>query len=73
MPGIAGEFIGFFSKKTHSYSFIITLSSRFNKSCFMSTLMRVKVGKEITSDFDELKLVEKSKILVYISMHYAKF
>ncbi len=63
MPGIAGEFIGFLPK-----TLIVTLSSSLLVAVIInpvlcSTLMRVKVGKEITSDFDELKLVEKSKIL----------
>ena len=63
MPGIAGEFIGFLPK-----TLIVTLSSSLLVAVLInpvlcSTLMRVKVGKEITSDFDELKLVEKSKIL----------
>ena len=63
MPGIAGEFIGFLPK-----TLIVTLSSSLLVAVIInpvlcSTLMRVKVGKEITSDFNELKLVEKSKIL----------
>jgi len=63
MPGIAGEFISFLPK-----TLIVTLSSSLLVAVLInpvlcSTLMRVKVGKEITSDFDELKLVEKSKIL----------
>ncbi len=63
MPGIAGEFISFLPK-----TLIVTLSSSLLVAVIInpvlcSTLMRVKVGKEITSDFDELKLVEKSKIL----------
>ena len=63
MPGIAGEFIGFLPK-----TLIVTLSSSLLVAVIInpvlcSTLMKVKVGKEITSDFDELKLVEKSKIL----------
>ena len=64
MPGIAGEFIGFLPK-----TLIVTLSSSLLVAVIInpvlcSTLMRVKVSKEITSDFDELKLVEKSKILL---------
>ena len=63
MPGIAGEFIGFLPK-----TLIVTLSSSLLVAVIInpvlcSTLMRVKVGEGITSDFDELKLVEKSKIL----------
>ena len=63
MPGIAGEFISFLPK-----TLIVTLSSSLLVAVLInpvlcSTLMRVKVGKEITSDYDELKLVEKSKIL----------
>ncbi|MCS5551761.1 MAG: efflux RND transporter permease subunit, partial [SAR324 cluster bacterium] len=63
MPGIAGEFISFLPK-----TLIVTLSSSLLVAVLInpvlcSTLMRVKVGKEITSNFDELKLVEKSKIL----------
>ena len=64
MPGIAGEFIGFLPK-----TLIVTLSSSLLVAVIInpvlcSTLMRVKVGKEITSDFDELKLVEQSRILI---------
>ena len=63
MPGIAGEFISFLPK-----TLIVTLSSSLFvaliiNSVFCSTLMRVKVNKEVTSDFDELKLVDHSKIL----------
>ncbi len=63
MPGIAGEFIGFLPK-----TLIVTLSSSLLVAVIInpvlcSTLMRVKVGDGITSDFDELKLVENSKIL----------
>ena len=63
MPGIAGEFISFLPK-----TLIVTLSSSLFvaliiNSVFCSTMMRVKVSKEVTSDFDELKLVDHSKIL----------
>jgi len=63
MPGIAGEFISFLPK-----TLIVTLSSSLLVAIIInpvlcSTLMRVKVNNEITSNFDELKLVEKSKIL----------
>ena len=64
MPGIAGEFIGFLPK-----TLIVTLSSSLLVAVVInpvlcSTLMRVKVRKEITSSFDELKLVEQSRILI---------
>ena len=64
MPGIAGEFISFLPK-----TLIVTLSSSLLVAVVInpvlcSTLMRVKVRKEITSSFDELKLVEQSKILI---------
>ncbi len=64
MPGIAGEFISFLPK-----TLIVTLSSSLLVAVIInpvlcSTLMKVKVKEEITSNFDELKLVEKSKILV---------
>ena len=63
MPGIAGEFISFLPK-----TLIVTLSSSLFvaliiNAVFCSTMMRVKVNKEVTSDFDELKLVDHSKIL----------
>ena len=63
MPGIAGEFISFLPK-----TLIVTLSSSLFvaliiNSVLCSTMMRVKVNKEVTSDFDELKLVDHSKIL----------
>ena len=63
MPGIAGEFISFLPK-----TLIVTLSSSLFvaliiNSVFCSTMMRVKVNKKVTSDFDELKLVDHSKIL----------
>ena len=63
MPGIAGEFISFLPK-----TLIVTLSSSIFvaliiNAVFCSTMMRVKVNKEVTSDFDELKLVDHSKIL----------
>ena len=63
MPGIAGEFISFLPK-----TLIVTLCSSLFvaliiNSVFCSTMMRVKVNKEVTSDFDELKLVDHSKIL----------
>ena len=63
MPGIAGEFISFLPK-----TLIVTLSSSLCvaliiNSVLCSTMMRVKVNKEVTSDFDELKLVDHSKIL----------
>ena len=63
MPGIAGEFISFLPK-----TLIVTLCSSLFvaliiNSVFCSTMMRVKVSKEVTSDFDELKLVDHSKIL----------
>ena len=64
MPGIAGEFISFLPK-----TLIVTLSSSLLVAVVInpvlcSTLMRVKVRKEITSSFDELKLVEQSRILI---------
>ena len=63
MPGIAGEFISFLPM-----TLIVTLSSSLFvaliiNAVFCSTMMRVKVNKEVTSDFDELKLVDHSKIL----------
>jgi len=63
MPGIAGEFISFLPK-----TLIVTLSSSLFvaliiNSVFCSTMMRVKVNKKVTSNFDELKLVDHSKIL----------
>ena len=63
MPGIAGEFIGFLPK-----TLIVTLSSSLFvaliiNAVFCSTMMRVKLKKEVTSDFDELKLLEHSRIL----------
>jgi multidrug efflux pump len=63
MPGIAGEFISFLPK-----TLIVTLSSSLFvaliiNAVFCSTMMRVKVNKKVTSDFDELKLVDHSKIL----------
>lgn len=63
MPGIAGEFISFLPK-----TLIVTLSSSLFvaliiNAVFCSTMMRVKVNKEVTSNFDELKLVDHSKIL----------
>ena len=63
MPGIAGEFISFLPK-----TLIVTLSSSLFvaliiNSVLCSTMMRVNVNKEVTSDFDELKLVDHSKIL----------
>ena len=68
MPGIAGEFIGFLPK-----TLIVTLSSSLFvaliiNAVFCSTMMRVKVSKEVTSDFDELKLVDHSKILQIYQM-----
>ena len=68
MPGIAGEFISFLPK-----TLIVTLSSSLLVAVVInpvlcSTLMRVKVRKEITSSFDELKLVEQSRIhIIYQS------
>jgi multidrug efflux pump subunit AcrB len=63
MPGIAGEFIKFLPK-----TLIITLSSSLFVAMLInpvlcSTLMRVKTRKGITPDFDELKLVDQSRIL----------
>ena len=68
MPGIAGEFISFLPK-----TLIVTLSSSLFvaliiNSVLCSTMMRVKVNKEVTSDFDELKLVDHSKILRFYQM-----
>ncbi|MED5402235.1 MAG: efflux RND transporter permease subunit, partial [SAR324 cluster bacterium] len=68
MPGIAGEFIGFLPK-----TLIVTLSSSLFvaliiNAVFCSTMMRVKVSEKVTSDFDELKLVDHSKILQIYQM-----
>ena len=65
MPGIAGEFIGFLPK-----TLIITLSSSLLVAVIInpvlcSTLMRVKVKEDIPKNFDEIKLIEKSKVLLF--------
>ena len=65
MPGIAGEFIGFLPK-----TLIITLSSSLLVAVVInpvlcSTLMRVKVKEDIPKNFDEIKLIEKSKVLLF--------
>ena len=63
MPGIAGEFIKFLP-----LTLIITLTSSLFVAMLInpvlcSTLMRVRVPKGITPNFDELKLVDQSRIL----------
>lgn len=65
MPGIAGEFIGFLPK-----TLIITLSSSLLVAVLInpvlcSTLMRVKLKEDIPKNFDEIKLIEKSKVLLF--------